>query len=429
LHEEDAQDQIIGSSGSTPTGVTTPQPDPADKRLPSIMHYFSQVGNPAFPLSSFKARSSASLTPAAVDGVQASFRGDSHDNKTTSGDASPISGTNTPAEHERPLDATVPARPCGEKPDKEEPLENVNPSSLPTPPYSSSCSLSQKEAGDVENETPGTDKNVVSIYSALKSYLSSSSSSASSNAPDAPSSRRPTSHPVSSVSDDPVLASHFSNPSLPDASDLPSPPAVPLLDHEKPYHISKSSENLAKLTESAAHASRFKNTPPLTPRAMSSENASSANGSTSAPPGPPKPRQSLPTSAPSEELASKLNEVFPSAEEADQEGPTLASLKGKLSVKIDQARGLRPSIDPYVVCVFEWNEYISKGAQSGEHTPDGKRSRKEWLENDTRRPMAIPMKSRQSSHNSQLDPVDPTGKTPVTDPQWNHEAVLYVCER
>jgi protein-serine/threonine kinase len=76
--------------------------------------------------------------------------------------------------------------------------------------------------------------------------------------------------------------------------------------------------------------------------------------------------------------------------------------------------------------VFEWNEYISKGAQSGEHTPDGKRGQKEWFDNDSGRPMAIPMKSRQSSHNSQLDTVDPKGKTPVTDPQWNHEAVLCV---
>ncbi|EGE00441.1 hypothetical protein TESG_07718 [Trichophyton tonsurans CBS 112818] len=43
-HGDDPQDQI-GSMGSTPTGIATPQPDPSDKRVPGIMpSFFAQVG-------------------------------------------------------------------------------------------------------------------------------------------------------------------------------------------------------------------------------------------------------------------------------------------------------------------------------------------------------------------------------------------------
>jgi serine/threonine protein kinase SCH9 len=127
-----------------------------------------------------------------------------------------------------------------------------------------------------------------------------------------------------------------------------------------------------------------------------------------------------------EELTGKLKAAFPSPSNISQEGPPVASLNGKLSVRISEARGLRSSIDPYVVCVFEWNEYISKGAQSEKNCEvDGKQSR-ERFDNDPGKPMAIPMRSRQSSNNSQLDGYDCKGKVPVTEPRWNHEAILYV---
>ncbi|KAH8695386.1 putative camp-dependent protein kinase-like protein [Talaromyces proteolyticus] len=397
--EEDSQENLIGSNGSTPSGIATPQPDPADKRLPSIMHYFSQVGSSAFPLSSIKARLSSSTTPVA---------GEVYSPIATKGHSQSSQVVDVPVPHST------------EKPAQIEASETLNPSSLPTPPYSSACSLSHKETEEMESAAAATDKNAVSIYSALKNIMSSSS-----NFPESHSSRRPTCHPVSSVSDDPVLASHFSNPSLPDASDLSPSPAVPLLEHEKPHHTSKSSENLTKLTENVANVSRLKNTPPLTPRAMSNDNSSTgrhSNGSTSAPSTSSSQHRSV-VEVSSEKPTGRLSD---SASQTSQDGPTVASLKGKLSVKISQARGLRPSTDPYVVCVFEWNEYISKGTQSGDQTPNGKVGNKEWLDNDSGRPMAIPMKSRQSSHNSQLDNVDIKGKAPVTDPQWNHEAVFDV---
>jgi protein-serine/threonine kinase len=152
----------------------------------------------------------------------------------------------------------------------------------------------------------------------------------------------------------------------------------------------------------------------------------------------PPPRSSNPTQTPSDdmstsadEIAGKLNEVFPSPMDTSSQptGPSLAPMKGKLYVKISEAKGLRPGFDPYVVCVFEWNECISKSVQD-EEQESIKRQQKEQnhrdqLDLDAGRPMAIPMKSRQSSHNSALDPPsEHRGQAPVTDPHWNHEAVL-----
>jgi protein-serine/threonine kinase len=124
-----------------------------------------------------------------------------------------------------------------------------------------------------------------------------------------------------------------------------------------------------------------------------------------------------------DEITTKLEEAFPrESSSSPQNGAPVGALKGKLFVKISEARGLRPSTDPYVVCVFEWNEYISKGAKDGEE--DQKRRQMDAeAEAEALRPMAIPMKSRQSSHNSALD-GEHKGRMPVTDPHWDHEAVL-----
>jgi protein-serine/threonine kinase len=77
--------------------------------------------------------------------------------------------------------------------------------------------------------------------------------------------------------------------------------------------------------------------------------------------------------------------------------------------------------------VFEWNEVISKSAQDEEEASIERREKeKEKSEREAGRPMAIPMKSRQSSNNSAMEGHDFRGKSPVTDPHWNHEATLYV---
>lgn len=414
-HDDDNVHDHIGSNGSTPSGMATPQPDPVDKRLPSIMHYFTQVGNSSgfCQFLSRKAPLSTPSCPPSEGSAQADLDFERYSDDGHGGHELAPNDTVEQAETK----TTSPSDTSSiEEPKPEKRPTTLHPNTLPTPPYSKASSPSHSGAGGAEADVPSAaDKPVTSLCPALAHYHIQSSSDASESL-----SRRPTSLPISSVSDDPVLASHFSNPSMPDSSELPSLPAVPLLAHEKIPH-SKSSENLAKLTGNAADGSRLKNTPPLTPRAMSNENPPSERSLDSSMPPPSNNRTNNSTNNTSEELTGRLNAAFPAPASSSQEGPTVASLKGKLAVRISEARGLRPSLDPYVVCVFEWNEYISKGVQSGGRSPQ---NQKDGSENDTGRPMAIPMRSRQSSHNSQLDAHDPKNKMLVTDPQWNHEAVL-----
>ncbi|KAJ5982705.1 hypothetical protein N7451_012805 [Penicillium sp. IBT 35674x] len=117
------------------------------------------------------------------------------------------------------------------------------------------------------------------------------------------------------------------------------------------------------------------------------------------------------------EITMKLYEAFSrGSPSSPQNGPLVGRLNGKLFVNIFEARGLRPCFDPYVVCVFERNEYISKG------TWDGKEEKKD-AEVEAGRPISIPMRNRQSSHNSALD-GEHRGRMPVTNPHWDHETVL-----
>jgi protein-serine/threonine kinase len=404
--EDDIPDQI-GSNESTPTGIATPQPDPADKRLPSIMHNYFQVG----PFSGDKAN---------LPRFWSYLSKPSSANPSPSHTPSSLSTTTTHHPGTSSESFVMMEREDGEGSDQMEVIPTTN---LPTPPHS----LLQQESDEMDLASSLDKNDGSSIFHILKKYLVPPTT--------APHSRRQTSLPVSSVSDDPVLASHFSNPSIPSASsDAFCPSEAPSHDHEMP-HISISSENLAKLTGNAPDAVRLKNTPPLTPRAMSNEDQSADKKSTTSAPRASGSEESQEEQqrqeqqshsdgmdSSTDEIAMKLDEAFPRNSNASpQNGAPVGALKGKLFVKISEGRGLRPSFDPYVVCVFEWNEYISKGARTGE---EEKKQRQMQSDAEAGIPMAIPMKSRQSSYNSALDGHDHKGRTPVTDPHWDHEAVL-----
>lgn len=296
--------------------------------------------------------------------------------------------------------------------EREDGSEKTEPS-LPTPPHS----LLQKESTDETDLSSSPDKGAGSIFHTLKKYLSPPHHDSADSC-----SRRQTCLPVSSVLNDSVLATHFSLPSVPSAPETHSFTEAPLFAHEQ-SHVAASSENLTQLTDHVPAGDNPKNTPPLTPRAMSNEDK--ANEKKLATPAP-QPQDSNPEEKPLEsstdEITMKLDEAFP-REPSPHAGAPVDSMKGKLLVKISEARGLRPSYDPYVVCVFQWNEYISKGARDGEE--EKKRRQIEFDAEAAGRPMAIPMRSRQSSHNSALE-GDNKGRCPVTDPHWDHEAVLYV---
>jgi len=128
-----------------------------------------------------------------------------------------------------------------------------------------------------------------------------------------------------------------------------------------------------------------------------------------------------------------LGDAIPAQTSVGSTGAPAPSPKGKLTVKILEARGLRKSRDPYVVAVFQRNELVSKGPlpenpdehEDATNIPMGgipiMRSG-----SDSGRPMAIPMKSRQSSNTSVSENRDLKfiGRRSMTNPKWDTEAVL-----
>lgn len=117
-------------------------------------------------------------------------------------------------------------------------------------------------------------------------------------------------------------------------------------------------------------------------------------------------------------------------------GAEVPTAKGKLTIKIVEARGIRKSRDPYIVAVFQRSELISGGPHAIEEeeqvvgTPSGLGaiSMKRQV-SDSGRPMAIPMRSRQSSNTSISDYNtfrNRTSKTLYSSPKWDAEAILLV---
>jgi hypothetical protein len=113
--------------------------------------------------------------------------------------------------------------------------------------------------------------------------------------------------------------------------------------------------------------------------------------------------------------------------------PPIGPPRGKLVVQICEARGLFPSNDPYVVCVFESNEFISRGPRR----TDLDTELDDFVKVEKRasgsvanpalqnvRGIAIPMRSRQSSHNSLMEPKDKKDTKLTKNAQWDYDAVL-----
>lgn len=159
-----------------------------------------------------------------------------------------------------------------------------------------------------------------------------------------------------------------------------------------------------------------KATPPITPRTLSNDGTDASRRTTSPNDKPVGAVESNGTSTP-------------------RSGAPVPPPKGELVVTISGARGLRPSFDPYAVCVFEWIESIAHHHKLVVPTVDNGAGRAEppvggmpvsRTSSSMGRWMAIPMKSRQGSTASLSDQKDFKKGTEVTDPQWDHKAVLCV---
>lgn len=103
--------------------------------------------------------------------------------------------------------------------------------------------------------------------------------------------------------------------------------------------------------------------------------------------------------------------------------------KGKLIVKIVEARGLRPSHDPFVVCSFESADFVSQGPSHNTLPPtpepddDSKTATIPLLAN--LRPRLIPTRSsRQSTQSLHTLSTPSDTRALMTHPKWNHEAIL-----
>ncbi|KAG7009587.1 hypothetical protein G7Y79_00002g007020 [Physcia stellaris] len=289
--------------------------------------------------------------------------------------------------------------------------QKADPNAL-TPPVSSAASASSSTQTDCEDEPSGSRKN--SKRSSFGRHLSGNDGIALPN-------RRLASglNPLSAITSNPaVSAPQLSNPVSQRPSASPDSPANPSQEISAQSALVSCLENV-KLTDGVA-SPRTK-TPPRTPRALSNDGSESTRRSATA-------------------VATPRSNQSPARDPKNGNLPFRLP-RGRLSVKISEARGLRPSYDPYAVCVYEWNESIArneeKDAKSGvEMERDPSRGRESSLgggvpvkrsASDMGRSMAIPMKSRQSSTTSLSDQKKfKNGNGQVTDPKWDHEAMLYV---
>jgi hypothetical protein len=232
-----------------------------------------------------------------------------------------------------------------------------------------------------------------------------------------------------------ACAAHILNPSSRSPSTSPTSPTVSIHTPSGCSSASSSYLELKKLTEGVVLPPRKKNTPPQTPRGTTSAGNVVEKQSLTATLQPVLP--GIPSVSCNGNANNDISPGGPTgtiAATAPGSGAAVGPPKGKLTVKIIEARGLRPSHDPYVVCVFEWNEYISKGPRRREidiEQDEGSRNRDDSGGvpigvGDVGRRIAIPMKSRQSSNTSLPDHKEPNrdGKT-TSNPKWEQEAVLY----
>ena len=304
-----------------------------------------------------------------------------------------------------------------------EELPEFRSSKLPPTPISPTSSILQKDPEVAENGKPLVESGINSVTQALRNLIMSKKSLGFKT-------RRHQSLPVSSITTNPVLAAHLSNPTTSPTTTAQKSPDVPSPGHSDKLPNSKSFQELSKLTSDATPESRLKATPPHTPRALSHEGGPTEKRS---------PLSSTKTSSSNDGVTSEPEKPAKTSNGYPHASGSLPvnSLKGKLAVQIAEAKNLSPSYDPYVVCVFEWNEYISNGPKHDamdidEDEKSSKKGRKEILsaipirrtDSDMGKPMAIPMKSRQSSNNSNMDGHDQRNGPVVTNPRWDHEAML-----
>jgi protein-serine/threonine kinase len=311
-----------------------------------------------------------------------------------------------------------------------QPVTETDAARLPPTPISSAASVVHRDGEAAENGSSMLDGGIASITQALRNFVLPKTAFGMKE-------RRHQSLPVSSVTKSNVPAAHISNPTSSTHSSRPPSPKISSANSAKPSS-SQILQGTDELTSDAADRSRNKSTPPLTPRALSQEDRridtqsplSSTSAADEAAPEPPvevaeaeKTVEPVEPVEPVEEVAASKNQI------PKEDLPPSTPPRGKLSIKIAEGRNLKASFDPYVVCQFEWNEYVSRGARHDKMDVDDDSSNRKGpvstlqsirrTDSDVGKAVAIPMRSRQSSTNGEQ-----RGPVKVADPQWDHEATL-----
>jgi protein-serine/threonine kinase len=200
----------------------------------------------------------------------------------------------------------------------------------------------------------------------------------------------------------------FTEKATPHQTMLPSP--APSASSRTPS-ASQLNGDTEKLTEGDFSSPQNQATPPQTPRTRSQE-------------GKP-PTSNLSRTS----LASNNSRESKGSNKSDKDAAVVGPPKGKLAVTITEGRDLRASTDPYCVIQFQWAEYISDGPKHDD--TKGRRGPMQMrrTESEMQKPMAIPMKSRQSSNSGHSSDARDDTFEETTNPTWEHEAELYAYLR
>lgn len=415
----DNEENTDQSGNDTPrSGFATPEPDPQDKRLPGIMSYFGQVRPSSFQRlwsGTFSAPpEAAAQTPSTAPQPQKSEQEQEHESSPSSQQPptppEPTSRDSSVSEDQDPplLPHEKVEAPIEEKP----PPEGGQIHPYPTPPASSRSSLRGANVGESSGEG--------ARYGVAASVASPTARKMSVTDLAGLTSRRPSAlAPVTSalVAESSVHASHFSNPSSRRVSTSQSSPV-----HELPTSIQED-----PVSEDRASVRRLKE---LTHAAASKSGHSTPNRSLST--AQPARHDGQDERTVSNETSSATGTQTPTSSSTAMSAP---AAKGKLTIKISEGRGLKKCRAPYVVAVFQRSELISHGPRDEEEDDESAITNvamggvpiQRQGSDSGRPPMAIPMRSRQSSNTSigEFNSFrNRTQRRSFTNPKWDAEAVL-----
>ncbi|KAI0391375.1 serine/threonine-protein kinase sck1 [Xylariaceae sp. FL0594] len=407
---DDEGDQI---GYDTPrSGIATPQPDLKDKRLPGIMSYFGQVRCTPSTLPSTRVRPSTQARDTETP-CPPSLQEEKDQEK--------IPGQSYGLGMERISSGEPMASPLlpHEMVESSEPAHSPHQAasffhSYPTPPCSKTPSERGQKSSDASADSGHAASTSLSARPSMSGPAKSSFDALSHKI------RRPTlASPVTTIVTTGSHPSSSGTVAAPPTSSPPLCPEAPQAGRVTPPSETAVVDKLRKLTLNPPIKSGL-STPT---RALSVAHSSPA--------GDRSPSQHSRNGA---ELEGRQSSAT-----SRSGGVQAPPQRGKLTIKIREGRGLRRSRDPYVVAVFQRNELISHGPRTFEDEDEGTPpatghpmggipiSRQG---SDSGRPMAIPMRSRQSSNTSTSDFAAFRNRTrrSFTSPKWDAEAVFDVVD-